>query len=642
MKHLYSFLILILIFNFSIGAQQTDSVKTVFNEIVVTATKTEIPLYTAGSSVSVISSKDIAIRQLKTVIDVLRQEPGISVIEQGGPGKLANIFMRGSNPNHTLVIVDGVTMNDASSPNNAFDFSSLNTNDIDRIEIVRGPQSTLYGSDALAGIINIITKQGSDKPQYSFSSEGGSNGYYRGNISALGKTGIFKYAITASRNGTEGISASSSRYGNIEKDGNRNNSFTSRFGVDFFAKTELDLIYKYSGAETKLDQSEKFGDDPNYNYNTEEHLFSAGIKTSSFNDKWDQQFTASVIKRFSHSLDLVDAAHPYLSSDSYNKAQRVKLSWQNNLRLIENNLITFGIESQSETARTSYYSTGEWGPFDSLFPEQSIRTTGVYFQDQLNIANRFFASAGIRYDNNQKFGIVTTFRIAPAYFITETGTKFRMSYGTGFKAPSLFYLFDPMFGNPDLKPEKSRGWDIGIDQYFSNGLYNISLTYFNLELENMFGFDSNYRTINIAEASSRGVEFSASVININNFSFNANYTYTLTKDEYNLSPDFGKPLLRRPRDQISIVANYSFDEKINLNLQFRYAAKRYDKDFSTFPVSRVTVPDYALINIGAGYKIFNYLELNARIENLFDKQYEEVLYYGTLGRSIYAGMNFTF
>lgn len=641
MKHLYSILSVLLLVHLSVYAQQTDSVRATFNEIVVTATKTETPYYAIGSSVSVITSGEISERHLKTVIDVLREEPGLSIIEQGGPGKLANVFMRGANPNHTLVIVDGVTMNDASSPNNAFDFSALNTNDVDRIEIVRGPQSTLYGSDALAGIINIITKHGSGKPEYSFASEGGSNGYYRANISALGTIGILHYAIGASKSGTDGISASNSQFGNQEKDGNRNNSFTSRFGLDLSPFTKLNLIYKFSQAETSLDQSEKYGDDPNYTYNIEEHLFSAGLKTSLFNNLWQQQFSVSMIKRFNHSLDLTDPSHPNLSSDSYNLAQRIKLNWQNNLRIIENNLITFGIESENETARTSYYSTGDWGPFDSVFPEQSIRTTGFYLQDQINLQNSFFTTIGIRYDDNQKFGGVSTFRIAPAYFINSTGTKIKMSYGTGFKAPSLFYLFDPMFGNPDLKPEKSRGWDIGIDQNLLDGKYNFSVTYFDLKLEDMFGFDQNYRTINIAEASSHGLEFSASAVNIRNFTLNASYTHIVTKDEYSLSEDFDKPLLRRPKDQFTIIANYRMDEKTCFNLQLRYVGKRDDKDFSTYPSTRVTLADYTLINLAATYRLLDYIEITARIENLFDKKYEEVLYYGTLGRSFYVGMNFT-
>jgi vitamin B12 transporter len=402
--------------------------------------------------------------------------------------------------------------------------------------------------------------------------------------------------------------------------------------------TKIDFIYKFSKTETSLDQSEKFGDDPNYRYKIEEQLFKVGFNTTFFNNKWRQQFSTSLMKQFSHSIDLTDQIHPNLSSDSYNKSQRVKFDWQNNLHFIENNLITFGIESETETARTSYYSTSDWGPFNSVFPEQSIRTTGLYLQDQINIANSFYTSVGLRYDNNQRFGNVTTFRVAPAFLINSTGTKLRMSYGSGFKAPSLFYLFDPSFGNPDLQPEKSKGWDFGVDQYFESGQYNFGITYFNLVLDNMFGYDANFRTVNIAKASSRGIEFTASIINIRNFSLNANYTYTETKDDYELSPDFDKPLLRRPKQQANFVVNYRLNEKTSFNLQLHYVGERDDKDFSTYPASRVTMPDYALVNIAASHKLFGHMELTARIENLFDKRYEEVLYYGTLRRSFYAGL----
>lgn len=640
MKHFYSFLTIILLCQLSISAQQTDSARTTLNEIVVTATKTETPYYAIGSSVSVITSKEIHERQLKTVVDVLREEPGLSIVEQGGPGKLAYVFMRGSNTNHTLVIVDGVTMNDASSPNNAFDFSTLNTNDVDRIEIVRGPQSTLYGSDAIAGIVNIITKQGTNKPQYSFSVEGGSNNYYRGNLSALGSYGKLHYAINATQNGSAGVSVADSRYGNTEKDDYSNTSFTSNLGYDLFLNTKLNIIYKYTKAKADLDQFDEnwifFRDDPNYTYNSEEQLFKGSVSLSLFEGKWQQQLNSSLIKKNSSTLDLVDFIRPNTSSDSYNKSQRIKFDWQNNLQFIKNHKVIFGIETSTESATTSSNSS-IFGA--SAFPEQSIRTTGFYLQDQISVANSLFTSIGLRYDYNQKFGGVATFRIASAYFFSTTGTKLKMSYGSGFKAPSLFYLFDPMFGNPDLQPEKSKGWDIGIDQNFADGKYNFSVTYFDLKLENMFGFDSNFRTINIAEASSNGFEFSASAINIQHFSLNASYTHTVTKDEYRLSPDFDKPLLRRPKNQASIVANYRMNDRTNFNLQLRYVGERDDKDFSTYSASRVTLSDYTLVNLSASYKLFNYLELTARIENLFDKQYEEVLYYGTLGRSFYVGMN---
>ena len=203
----------------------------------------------------------------------------------------------------------------------------------------------------------------------------------------------------------------------------------------------------------------------------------------------------------------------------------------------------------------------------------------------------------------------------------------------------MFYVFDPVFGNPDLRPEKSKGWDAGIEQYFNKGKFSIALTYFNLKLENMFGFDANFRTVNIAQASSQGFEVIASVFDLNNFSANANYTYTKTKDEYELSADYGKALLRRPKHQASFNINYKLNADMNWNMQFLYVGDREDKDFSTFPTERVIIPDYTLVNLSASYKLFSYLELTGRIENLFDKKYEEVLYYGTLGRSFYAGLN---
>lgn len=639
MKHLYSFLLIFLFFQFTVSAQQSDSVKTTLSEIVITANKTETPYYALGSSVSIITSEDISRQNLRTVVDVLRELPGLTITQQGGPGKLAYVYTRGSNSNHTLVIIDGVKMNDASSPNNAFDFSTLNTNDVERIEIVRGPQSTLYGSEAIAGVINIITKQGTDKPQFIFSGEGGSSNYYRGNLSAQGKYGILSYAVTATRNGSDGISSSDSQFGNTEKDRYTNNSFFSRFGFNISSIAKLDLLYKFTKIETALDQSERLGDDPNFNFNIEEQLFKSRLSLSLFDGRWQQQINASLVKRFSRSLDLVDQAHPNLSSDGFNKADRVKFDWQNNFRFIENNLITFGIETETEKTNSSYVSTSDWGPFESIFPEQSTRTTGIYLQDQFSFKNSLFVSAGVRLDNNQKFGSVATYRIAPAYYFNTTGTKLKISFGTGFKAPSLFYLFDPAFGNPDLQPEKSIGWDAGIEQYFIKGKFSIAFTYFNLKLENMFGFDAMFRTVNIAQASSQGFEVVASVFDLNNFSANVNYTYTKTKDEYELSADYGKALLRRPKHQASFNINYKLNADINLNAQFLYVGEREDKNFSTFPAERVAIPDYTLVNLSASYKLFSYLELTGKIENLFDKKYEEVLNYGTLGRSFYAGLN---
>jgi vitamin B12 transporter len=335
---------------------------------------------------------------------------------------------------------------------------------------------------------------------------------------------------------------------------------------------------------------------------------------------------------------------PNVSLDAFYKAQRSKFDWQNTLTFIKNNTVTFGVETSNEEARTSSHSTSDWGPSDSVFPDTSIRTTGIYFQDHLNISNSFFTSIGIRYDRNEKFGGTTTFRITPAYFIDATSTKIKMSYGTGFKAPSLFYLFDPLYGNPELKPEESKGWDIGIEQFASNRFISVGATYFNLKFENMFGYDSNYREINIAKASSQGLELTASVKDMGGISIDASYTYTKAKNEYDDgSGDYEKVLLRRPENQFSFNANYQLNSRLNLNVQVQYVGKRDDKDFSDFMnVKRVALQDYTLVNFAASYKLLDYLQLNGRVENMFDKQYEEVLYYGTLGRTFYFGVNLTY
>lgn len=637
MKTLSLFL-LVLLSPFILSAQN-DTIKTTLSEVVVSANKTETQYYSLASSVTVINSKEIFASQAHSVFDLLRFIPGISVIQQGGIGKLSNTFIRGANPNHALVIVDGIEMNDASSPNNAFDFSSLSTYDVEKIEVVRGPQSTLYGSDAMAGVISIFTKRGSDKPVISFLGEGGSNRFYKTLLTASGKYSFIDYFISANRNGTDGISSSNANYGNVEKDGFINNGITTKLGFNFSENNNFQLMYKFTKAESELDQNEKFGDDPNYLYKTEEQIFSGTLNWNSFDDKWEKIFKGSFIKRYGRTLDDYDEFHPSVYSDSYNKAKRLKFEWQNNLRFIKNNLISIGFEHETEKAYTSYYSESSWGPYQSVFPEQSISTSSIYIQDQLNILNKFFGSFGLRYDDNEKFGSIVTYRIAPAYYIDETGTKIKFTFGTGYKAPSLYYIFDPLFGNPELKPEKSIGWDIGFDQYLNNGNINFGLVYFKLKFENMFGFDSNFKTINIAEASSHGFELITTFKNLLQFDITANYTFTETKDEYDKSDDFGKNLIRRPKHQASLNIYYKLNQKINLNAQFKYTGRRDDKDFSAYPANRVTLTDYTIVNLAGSYKLSEYFEFTARIENLFDKKYEEVLYYGTLGRTFYTGIN---
>jgi len=636
MKYLHTFFLLFVAVNFIYP--QTDTLKYDLSEIIISATKTETNSIELASTVDIISNRAIENSAKSSVVDLLRNVPGLSIVQQGGQGRMSSLFMRGANSNHTLVLIDGIEVNDPSSSNNAFDFASLQTTDVEKIEVVRGPQSTLYGSDAMGGVVNIITRKGNGTPKFLFGAEGGSNSFYKGFGSFTGSLKMFDYALNLAHLRTDGISSISEKYGNSEEDGFTNTTLSARVGANLFENLNLSLYYRYSKSDSDLDQSDSNGDDPNFTSNVEENIFRAEAKLNLFDSGWQQKFGISHLRRISHQIDEVDEIRPTTSSSSFLNGTKTKLDWQNNIYLLEHNLITFGVETETEKANTEYISYSQWGPWESTFPEQAATTTGIYLQDQININNSFFATAGIRYDNHEKFGGKTTFRIAPAYFISATGTKIKFTYGTGFKSPSLYNLFDPAYGNSDLRPEESDGFDAGIEQYLWNNKIILGVTYFSTNYENLIGFDANYVSININKAEAKGFEVTASLIDFNSFSAYASYTYTDAKDK---SENGDKALLRRPENKVTFSLDYNWQNKLNANAQLRYIGEREDEDFSVWPSNRVTLDAYTVVDLAVSYKLFDYLKLNARIENLLDTDYEEVLFYGTLGRSFYGGVSIT-
>jgi vitamin B12 transporter len=623
----------IVLFSTIVLSAQIDTVKSELSEITVSANKLETSLFQTASSVSIITTEQISIRQSSSVVDLLKDVPGISISQQGGTGKLSSVFMRGANSNFVLVMIDNVEVNDPSSSNNGYDFSSLQVSDIERIEVVRGPQSTLYGSEATAGIINILTKSGKGKPSYTALAEGGSNSYYKGSISAKGETLGLNYLVNFSRLQTDAVS--SIKGIDFETDGYLNNSGFLKLGYSINENLGINLSYKYVDTETDLDQAEKNGDDPNFDSDLESHLLNLKLDGVFMDGAWETSFRGSYYGNQIKALDEFDDSHPATSSKSNYKGNRLSFNWQNNVRLIDNNLITVGIDHKKDEARSTYHSEGLWGPFDSNFPEESISTTGVYIQDFINYKN-FSSTVGFRYDNNEKFGSVSTYRIAPMYFVETTGTKIKGTYGTGFNAPSLFNLFAPFYGNSDLKPEISKGWDLGFDQFLLNNKISIGLTYFDMNFEDMLGFDENFRSININKAETSGIEVILNIQNIYGFSLNANYTHNETFD-VSKNTTSEEQLIRRPKKQLSINLSYDY-KKLNLGLSVNHSGEKFDTDFSTFPIARVSLDSYTLVNLTSSYSITEYLRLFGRFENLLDEDYEDILYYGNLGRSGYLGL----
>ena len=648
-RSFFSFVFLIFIFSVAIKAQdqQTDSLKSYeLSDVIITATRTATPIYELASSVSLIDSTQIKSSHKFNIYELLQSQIGISISQQGAPGAFTQVYIRGADPSQTQVLIDGIDMNMVNDPGNTYDFADLSTDNIDRIEIIRGPQSTLYGSDALAGVINIITKKGSGKPLFTLSTEGGSYNTYKGILGLSGSLSRMNYSIGLSKFKTDGFSAADKKFGNAEKDGTDNYNASARIGYKINNNFSLNFFGRFTKANTNLDQfGGPYGDDPTYKYNLEEGAYRLEGNLKLLEGKWNQKYGISFTRNLRKYKFDVTQNNPAESRSNYD-GNRIRFDWQNNFQVYKDNILIFGVETENESASSYYYyynflSAGPL-PTISKFPEQSIQTTGIYLEDQFKINNSFFGSIGARYDKHEKFGSVVTFRIAPAYVFWSTGTKIKATYGTGFKAPSLFYLFDPAYGNPDLLPEKSRGWDAGIEQYLFGYSVTAGVTYFRNTFTDLFGFDSNFRTININKSETKGVEIYLQAKPSYAISVNANYTYTDTKDLSPGSADENLPLLRRPKQKAAVSVNYNFTKSINTGVEAIFVGKRDDKDFSTFPAKRITLDTYTLLNASATYKVNELIQLYGRLVNILNSSYEEIYGYGTAGRSGYIGLKISF
>lgn len=636
MRKAYLFSIIVILASTLATAQSLKEYK--LDEVVVSANRVETPALEVANTFTIITREEIVKSGKSTLTEILREVPGVYITQQGGPGRLSSIFLRGANSNYTLVMIDGVEVNDPASPGGAFDLSTISLSNIERIEIIREPQSTLYGSDALAGIVNIITRSG-DKNQYSFNVEGGSEKFAKASAAASGSFGELKYFVGFSRQQNEGISAISEKYGADELDGYSNNNLQAKFNYNFGKNLDASFLYRYTLHKAELDRTGKFGDDPNYEYDAESQIFSFKTKAIFFDGKLNSEFSAGMLRRISHTENLPDDNDPS-SSRAYSSASKIKFSLVNNFTLNETHLITFGIETEEEKANTEYHSASSWGSFSSIFEPNSARTTGLFLQNKYS-DGKFFLTAGVRYDIHEKFGNITTFRVAPAYFIASTSTKIKATYAGGFKTPSLFNLFDPLYGNPDLKPEKSAGFDFGFEQFLLHDNLSVEAVYFQNDFTDLIGYDRAFKPININKAKTKGYEIAVNYRRDNLFEAKMSYTYTKATDESE-GADNNEQLIRRPENKALFAVTLYPISKLNISANVRYIGKRYDLDFSAFPAERVELKEYTLVDFTASYDLFSFLSLYVKADNVFDTEYEDVLYYGTLGRSFYLGLNINY
>ncbi|MEE8405281.1 MAG: TonB-dependent receptor [candidate division Zixibacteria bacterium] len=606
-----------------------ENPKELNDSIVVTANRIATPLREIGSSVTVITRAEIENSQAVMITDILRNVPGLDVVQSGGTGTLTSLFLRGANAHHTLVLLDGISLNDPSSPNNAADLSNLRTENISRIEILRGPQSVLYGPEAIGGVVQLFTKTGSDKSELSFSSETGSFNSLNFKTGLIGSYKKLSYSLSATFLETDGISAADADDGATENDGYKNSQLSSRLDFHFSEALNLRLTGRYTDSKSDIDKTSGVLDDPNYVSDQKEQQYGARLIHRPANSSWRHQLSLSVTDIKRNSFDTYDVDHPSDSQSTFTSGERIAISWQSSLQIARRNALTIGIESERSEFSSNLFFRSSFPDFISIIGGEHAWNRGVYIFDQAQIGEKLFLTAGARLDEHKQFGSTGTYRITAAYLLDEIRARLRAVIGTGYKAPSIFQLYhpSPFIGNPDLLPEKSQSWEIGAEHEFAAELFTFSITY----------FDNNYKdliqgTENLAEASSHGLEASLE-LKSDQFRSRIDYSYTRSEDKTT-----GQELIRRPARKLVLLASYQPGQSLTLNMTARHVGERDDLDFRPFPAKRVTLESYTVVNLAASYVLSQNLQLTGRIDNLFDEDYQEVLTYGNIPVSAHFGI----
>ena len=602
--------------------------------VVVTATRTETPETEIGSAITVVTAKDIADKNINNVADALRTVPGLDVVRTGAVGQQTSVFMRGANSNHTLVLVDGVEMNDPSSPTGAFDFAFLQTDNIERIEVVRGAASAAFGSDAIGGVINVITKKGKGKIKLTGVAEGGSYGTWKtgGNIS--GGTERINYSFDASRLETAGFSSADKNLGNVLPNGYRNTNLSGRAGYKITEALDLGVTLRYGEGKSFLDNGGgKGADDPN-SYGRFNELFTRGFgHLKLFDGFWEQTVGVAYSRTDRINNNAIDSLNNF-SSAATNLGEKVKLDYQNIFHVHKTNTVMLGIEEEADSLSSSANSDyPAWSYSSSAsIPLKTMNTLGYYLQDQIKLFDRSFTTLGVRYDDNNRFGGHETWRANELYTIKETSTRLKSSYGTGFKAPTLNQLYDTIYGtgNLNLKPETSRGWDVGVEQDVFKKFSTLGFSYFENAFDNLIQANAApYVNQNVSKAKVNGVETFMEMRPLTDLTLRSSYTYQDAKDL-----DTGNLLLRRPRNKASFDTDYRFLEKAHVHVNVLMVGQK--ADYAS------TVAGYVMLNLAGSYDIHKNVQIYGRIDNVLNKQYEEVYGYGTSSVAGYGGVKLSY
>ena len=579
------------------------------DEVVVTANLVASPADEVGSSVTVIGRDEIERRGATSVLDLLRTVPGLEASQGGGAGTVGGVFLRGANSNHTLVLIDGVRVVGTSA---AFDFSGLRADDVERIEILRGPQSTLYGSEAIGGVISITTLQGRSGFHAEMDGRAGSYDSHELRASADGGGDGWDYSVSVADQRTGGLSVASDQRGNVEKDPYTDRSGAARVGFRFLGDGRADVTFRRFETDAALDGF-TFGvgptDDPNA---TQQRQVSVGSLqlAKPLAPWWNLHLT------FNASEDATQGKDPDTEFNNYDFSTRLRaVKAQSEIKLGTGNTLVAGLASERRQGRNR-------GSYD-----ESLDVDSAYLQDDWSWRSRLFLTAGLRHDRYSRFGNETTWRTTGSWLTGPSAAwKVHGSYGTGFRGPSFDELFFPFLGNTALRPEASRGWDLGVERRFGNGAASAGVTWFSNRFDDLINFDlSTFTFANIQRASSQGIEATLSLQPRRDLALEAAYTYDETEDRAT-----GRPLARRPRNRLSLLATWDASEKLRGTASVVNVEDRIDADGTEMDA-------YTQVDLRIEYSLRPWLQPYLMIGNLLDQRYEEINGYTSAGFSALVG-----
>ena len=565
-------------------------------------------------TVTVITNKEMQERQLRTATDVLRTVPGVSVQQSGGMGTQTSVFVRGTNSNHVLVLIDGVNVADPSTPNGAVDFGHLLTENLDRIEVVRGPMSTLYGSQAIGGVINMVTKAGKGPMNGAAYTELGtrlqtnSGGYVRGSVDR------FDYNLTAAFTYAPNDTPVPARfwppYGYVDNDPYRNVTLAGRLGVQIDENSRLNYYGRYIDTQLKYDQFTR--EDPNAIGFTQQFYNRLEFEGNYFNGRWKPTLGINYSTIYRHDQDFPSFQNPFpFSKDMYYNGRRLAADFKNQINVTDDFMVVAGIDYDRTWAYSNTDGVQGWG---------TMAQTGLYAQGKATVFDDLTLSLGGRVDVNDTYGTVTTWRAGATYLLGQTETRVKASYGTAFKAPALFQLYAPgafCGGNKNLQPEYSQGWEAGVEQSLFDKKVNVSVTYFYNTIYNLIQCPPPYLALqNVAHAQTQGFEFVLDAAITSWLDFHFDYTYTLARDV-----DANVPLVRRPVSVFNVRAVARPWSNVRLGAGLLQVNER--NDYNAVTGALMQPAPYSLVRLTASYDVLPNVELFARAENLLNRVYEE-------------------